>query len=130
MGRHTEYEEKFLHTALDYVKNCEKQGDVVPTVEGLADILQHGTKTLYTWAKQNEDFQHALDLLKSKQGRLLQNKGLKRETDAGITKLMLSANHGMAERTEEKHENSGEVHHTITLVRSSPPSTNEQRFSP
>lgn len=108
-GRPSEYEPQFLHTARDYVEHFADYGDVVPTVEGFADHIGYGTKTVYNWAAEHSEFQGVLDLLKAKQGRLLQNKGLRRETDAGITRLLLSANHGMAEKQEQKTEHSGEI---------------------
>jgi hypothetical protein len=102
MSRQTDYSEAILQTAEAYLAGFEKMGDPVPTVEGLADELQNGSKTLYNWAKDHPEFQDVLDRLKAKQGRLLQAKGLKKETDSGITKLMLSANHGMKERSQQE----------------------------
>lgn len=109
MARPTDYREEFLLTARGYIDNFAEKGDVVPTVEGLADELGFGRKTLYNWANQHPEFQEVIDLLMSKQGRLLQAKGLRKETDASITKLMLSANHGMAEKSEQKSENTGTI---------------------
>lgn len=99
-GRPSEYDPQFLLTAKDYLDNYELKGDVVPTIEGLADVIGKGTKTIYNWGKDHEAFQVLLDRIMAKQGRVLQNKGLRKETDSGITKLLLSANHGKREKTD------------------------------
>lgn len=100
MGRPTEYSEDILQAAREYLVKFEEQGDVVPTIEGLADNLGRGVKTLYNWSKEHPEFEEAMQAILSKQGRLLQNKGLNKETDSGITKLLLSANHGKAEKSD------------------------------
>lgn len=102
VGRPSEYKEEFLQTAWSYLSNYATLGDAVPTVEGLADELERAVKTLYNWGAEHEDFQHVLDVIQSRQGRLLQSKGLRKEIDSGITKLLLSANHGKAEKSETK----------------------------
>lgn len=109
MGRPSEYSDDILQAAKDYLSNFAIQGDIVPTIEGLADNLGRGVKTLYNWAKEHPDFEEAMNSILSKQGRLLQNKGLAKETDSGITKLLLSANHGKAERTDNKNEQIGAI---------------------
>lgn len=121
----SKYNDQTLHTAKDYVLNFEKMGDVVPTVEGLADELHVGTKTIYNWAKEHVDFQEVLDTLKSKQGRLLQNKGLGKVTDASITKLMLAANHGMADKGEIDHTSKGEKITGVVVDFNVPTKSNE-----
>lgn len=108
-GRPSQYTEAILRTAENYLLTFEEQGDVVPTAEGLADVLGKGTKTLYNWANEFPEFQAVMDRLMAKQGRLLQSKGLKKETDSGITKLLLSANHNKAERTESDQKIRAEV---------------------
>jgi hypothetical protein len=103
-GRPSDYSPDFLQAAKDYLVTYEAKGDVVPTIEGLADELKKAVKTLYNWAEAHDEFQDVLGQLLAKQGRLLQSKGLKKETDSGITKLLLSANHGKAEKSESKQD--------------------------
>lgn len=100
MSRQTDYSDAILQAARDYLLTYAQKGDVVPTHEGLADELHKGVKTIYNWAKEHPEFQQVLDEILAKQGRLLQNKGLTKETDSGITKLLLSANHGKREKTD------------------------------
>ncbi len=109
MGRPTEYSADILQAAKDYLETYVSQGDVIPTIEGLADNLGRGVKTLYNWAKEHEEFEEAMNAILSKQGRLLQNKGLNKETDSSITKLLLSANHDKREKSEQKNEHAGNV---------------------
>lgn len=122
MTRESDYSDTFLRTAQDYLLTFAAKGDPVPTVEGLADELGKGTKTMYNWGKEHPDFQDVLDQLIAKQGRLLQAKGLRKETDSGITKLLLSANHGKREKTEQDITSGGEKIQGITveLVRGKP----------
>ena len=97
-GRPSKYEEKFLQTAKDYLLTYEVQGDAVPTIEGLADIIGVGARTLYNWADAHSEFQAEMDALLSKQGRLLQNGGLTGKFQQPTTKLLLSANHDKREK--------------------------------
>jgi len=108
-GHPTTYSAKMLQAAENYLKNHEETGDPVPTIEGLADELGKTFKTLYNWRDHFPEFRELLERLSHKQGRLLQSKGLKKETDSGITKLLLSANHNKSEKTEQKTEHSGEI---------------------
>ncbi len=100
-GRPSEYHDGIPKLTRDYTEHhATKFEDPVPTVEGLAYLLQTGKKTLYRWEEANEDFRHALEEMRAKQGRLLQNGGLTGKYTPLITKLMLSANHGMREKSD------------------------------
>lgn len=114
-GRPSEYGDYRLTQAQDYLKCFSNPAavmpfdEVVPTVEGMAYYLRVGRATLYRWAEAHEEFRDTLDELKELQAILLQSKGLQGKFAPVITKLMLSANHGMAEKQENKNENSGVV---------------------
>ena len=107
-GRPTDYDDEILAKTLEYLEKHKLLGDPVPTVEGLADELGSTKKTLYTWGEIHPEFLHALERLKTKQGRLLQAGGLGAAFQPMITKLMLSANHGMAEKNETDVTSGGE----------------------
>lgn len=113
-GRPSEYDPNYCAKARDYVavfKNPAadpEMGEVVPTIEGLAYNLGVGKQTLYRWAESHTEFRDALDELKELQGLLLQSNGLQGKFAPVITKLMLSANHGMAEKSETDHTSKGE----------------------
>lgn len=108
-GRPTSYKKEFIDAAKLYLSSYKDAGiEVVPTIEGLARFLHVSKVSIYTWAKENEDFLNALDEIKAEQGVLLQNNGLAGKFQPMITKLMLSANHGMAEKSETDVTSGGE----------------------
>ncbi len=115
-GRPSEYDEHHLKTARQYILiGYSNVGDVIPTIEGLAEILVKSKQTLLDWGKQHPEFLDALEELKGKQARLLQNYGLMGKFAPVITKLMLSANHGMKEKTEQDITSQGEKIQGITV---------------
>lgn len=116
-GRPSEYEPVHLQMVDDYLHLYREGEDaeVVPTMEGLAFFMQRTKSTLLRWAEEHEEFRYALDRLKDIQAMKLQNGGLKGEFAPVITKLMLSANHGMAEKQETKNEESGTL--TVKVLR-------------
>lgn len=107
-GRPIEYKEEHTQAIYKYLDDFEKLGDLVPSIEGLADYLEVSNKTIYNWCQLKEDetrvaspeFLHALERLVSKQARTLQNKGLSGAFNPTITKLLLSAKHGLREKSD------------------------------
>lgn len=67
-GRPTDYSDRFLQAAEEYLEDFDTKGDVVPTIEALADELQKSVKTLYNWGEMQPEFQEVLDRLLAKQG--------------------------------------------------------------
>ena len=61
------------------------------------------------------DFLHALEKIENLQGKILQNKGLLGEFNPTITKLMLSANHGMREKSDITSDDKPIEGNTITF---------------
>lgn len=112
-GRPTAYRKEFTALVYDYAENPKKYDDPVPTIEGACCEIGISKQTAYSWGEKHPEFLDALEALKHEQARLLQKYGLLNKTNAVITKLMLSANHGMAERSEQKQEQSGNV--TVTI---------------
>ncbi len=94
--RPTKYDGTVLKQTIEYTENYEKHGHMIPTAEGLAQVLNVTKKTIHNWAdkKGNEDFLYALGMLKDKQHLELINKGLTGKFNAAIVKLMLVNNHG------------------------------------
>jgi len=85
----------------------------IPSVQGLAAFLKVSGDTLYEWAvnddgvlteKERIEFSDTLEELKNIQGNRLISKGLSGDYNPTIAKLLLSSNHGMAEKTESKNE--------------------------
>ena len=105
-GRPTKYNKDTIQKALEYIENHKNYGDPVPIAAGLACELGVSKKTLYNWADEHKDFLHTLDLLQSKQERMLAGGALEGELQATIAKLML-ANHGYSDKQEQKIEHDG-----------------------
>lgn len=83
-----------------YVDAFGMRGHLLPTIEGLAQVLGVTRRTLHNWDNESEkpDFFHTLGRLRCQQKITLLEKGLTGEFNPAIAKLMLSANHGMHER--------------------------------
>lgn len=104
-GRPSKWEDRFIALAWEYLDKHESFGDPVPTIEGLACECGVGKQAVYQWAQEHEEFSLALEALKATQGRKLQAGGLQAKFQPVITKLMLSANHGMAEKMDNENKN-------------------------
>lgn len=104
-GRPTAYSKEIIDKSKDYLENFADNGDVIPSVEGLAAYIGRARSTLYNWA-EDENKKEFLDILESineKQKRLLINKGLTSEFNSNITKLVLGK-HGFSERDREEND--------------------------
>lgn len=102
MARPTDYKEPdTLVSALDYLKNFEKEGDVIPTIEGLAFKLDVARKTIYDWASQEDkkEFCNIVEQILSFQAKTLVNKGLTGDFNSNIAKLMLTK-HGYSDKQD------------------------------
>lgn len=113
VGRPTDYQEAYVAKAELYLKKYKKLGDVVPTIEGFADFIGSTKKTIYNWCKittdndgkekesvASKEFLHAIDRIMNLQGKTLQNGSLKGTFNSTISKLLLSANHDMREKSD------------------------------
>ena len=97
-GRPSKYSATMQKKADDYIITLPV-GQIVHTVEGLADHLDVHRDTLYAWRDQHPDFSDTLDRVLKKQAISLINNGLAGEFNSTIAKLML-ANHGYREKSE------------------------------
>ena len=100
-GRPTCYSDDALKKTQEYIDNYEEHGHAIPSVAGLALILGVGRRTIYDWAKreENEEFSHTLEILNASQECTLLNKGLLGEFNSAITKLALG-NHGYSDKQQ------------------------------
>lgn len=112
-GRPTDYSEEMLELTNEYILNCEdeiKDGRLkvnLPSVEGLSLYLGVARSTVYKWADEHAEFSDTLDVLKAKQQERLVSQGLSNNYNATITKLMLSSNHGMREKSDVTSDDKG-----------------------
>lgn len=73
----------------------------LPTIEGFAKFIDVPLTTVNEWANAHSEFLLSLEEIKSEQKQRLINCGLSGEYNPLIAKLVLSANHGMKEKTEQ-----------------------------
>jgi len=125
-GRPSEYKEEYTQKAQVYLAEYTNLGDAIPTIEGFADYIDVSKKTIYNWCKEqvdtannevlrvaSDEFLHAIGQIENLQGKILQNKGLLGEFNPTITKLMLSANHDMREKSDLDVKSGGEKLNTF-----------------
>ena len=99
VGRPSEME-GCIEAAWDYVNGgYAANEEVIPSVAGLAVCINKARRTIYAWAKENEEFNNILEKLMAKQERALTNGGLAGELNSTITKLMLTK-HGYSDKQD------------------------------
>lgn len=119
VGRPTKYSPAVLKAANDYIDQCVDTVELfhktqgansdtyerlvfanLPTKEELAFNLGVHRDTLTEWAKRHPEFSGTLERLEQKQKIMLLRGGISGQYNPLITKLTLSANHGMREKTD------------------------------
>ena len=100
-GRPTKYKAKFVEQAEKYMKSADP-----PMIEEFAQKIGVCRATLYNWGKKHQEFFDTLERIEQAQKIKLIKRGLKGTYNSNIVKLMLSANHGMHERSD-KHLSGG-----------------------
>src|ERR1035437_4653705 len=95
-GRPTKYSSKIPSCVKHYTKNCLEKG-IFPTIEGLALNLGTGTRTIYGWEKEYEDFLHTTELLRDTQRDLLIKNGLNGKYSTSFCIFLLKAMHGFTD---------------------------------
>ncbi len=101
MARPTDYSEALLQKAKDYLHNLP-EGEVVHSIEGMAQYVGVSRQTMYSWESQgiNKEFLDILEQIREKQAQTLVNKGLEGKFNSSITKVMLTK-HGYREGIEQ-----------------------------
>lgn len=110
VGRPSEYDPAFIDRVDDYL--VTRQDEVsyngqaavrkvrLPTIEGFARFIGVNKTTLYEWEKIHPQFSNALDVIRIEQQTRLLDNGLSGDYNSTIAKLVLSANHGMREKSD------------------------------
>lgn len=96
-GRPTRYIIKFPSYVTEYTDKCLKDGKF-PTIEGLAQHLGIGARTIYDWEKLHSEFMQTIETLRDTQKQLLITNGLTGGYNARFAMFLLKANHGMSEK--------------------------------
>ena len=120
-GRPTKYDPEinYEQKALDYLESYkDEKGEFhktrgeksdtferivtvkLPTIEGFCEYIGINIDTSNEWAKIYPTFSGALEIVRNEQRRRLTENGLNGTYNSTIAKLILSANHGMAERKD------------------------------
>jgi hypothetical protein len=102
-GRPTDYNTQLLEKAKEYLDNYESHGDMIPSNEGLCDVIDINRSTLYRWRDEEgkEEFKDILDAINRRQQRVLINKGLSNDFNSAITKLVLGK-HGYHDKQQQE----------------------------
>lgn len=79
----------------------------LPSIRGFAKFIGVSRKTIYNWRDENPDFEEALEEINQEQLERLINAGLEGSYNPTITKVLLSANHGIRDGVDTNL--SGEV---------------------
>ena len=99
MGRPSKYSEEINQMAKDYIDNYKDHDHPLPSVVGMAVVLNIAKSTLYKWAEEGKgNISDTLDKCNQSQELTLLHKGLTNDFSATIVKLAL-ANHGHREAT-------------------------------
>ncbi|GAI03151.1 unnamed protein product [marine sediment metagenome] len=104
-GRPTKYKPEYsTEDFLDgYIKACLRKKMLV-SLCGLACYVNVCEDTLQEWGKVHPKFSVSMAKINQISKNMLLNKGLISEYSPNMARFVLSANHGMAERTETKHD--------------------------
>jgi len=107
-GRPSEYKDEYNELVDDYLQDCIDSYDngkrevKLPTVGGFALMIGVNKQTLYNWGAEHPEFLDSLNKIVEEQQNRLINQGLAGNYNSTIAKLILSSNHGMSEKTENK----------------------------
>lgn len=126
-GRPTEYEPSFVGKVDEYLKESQDKWTEfhktrglksdsydrvvevkLPSREGFADFIGKSTDAFLDWEELYPEFGVALGKIEREQKKRLINEGLAGNYNPVIAKLLLSANHGLAEKSEHDHTSKGE----------------------
>lgn len=84
------------------VKPIIRKRLMLPTIERFAKYIGVHFDTLYDWADKNKKFSESLSRIKEEQKEWLFDNGLLGEYNPVIAKLILSSNHGMSDKVDQK----------------------------
>lgn len=107
-GRPTDCTPGLIEKAWEYIgndkeKNYQFHQHVVPSIVGLCRVINISRSAIYRWAEEEgNEFKDILEEIMDSQHFELANKGLAGDTNAAITKLMLTK-HGYSDKQETEH---------------------------
>ena len=103
-GRPSKYTPELIEKTKEYLANWQSTGDVIPSIAGLAGVLEVRRETIHEWCREDEkeDFSNIVAQILRKQEQTLANKGLTGDFNSSITKLLLTK-HGYSDKIEQEH---------------------------
>ncbi len=108
MARPTKLSKEIEEQAYDYIRDYGNHGHMIPSIEGLAIVLDLHRDTLYDWAKhKDKKFSDILGKLLQMQQQKLIDGGLSNKFNSAITKLVLGK-HGFHDKMEQDITSSDE----------------------
>jgi len=108
MARPTKWNKEIEEKAIAYINDYQMYGDMIPSIEGMAEHLGLHRDTLYDWAKQKDKgFSDILGRCMQVQAKTLVNNGLNNTFNSAITKLVLGK-HGYHDKMEQDITSSDE----------------------
>ena len=113
MARPTKWSKEIEEKAVAYITNYATYGDMIPSIEGMAEHLGLHRDTLYDWARQeSKEFSDILGRCMQVQQKTLVNKGLNNTFNSAITKLVLGK-HGFHDKMDQDITTKGESLPTV-----------------
>lgn len=123
VGRPSQLTPELISKAAMYLTDYTSNGDIVPTVAGLACYLDIPRSSIYNYKGQSNELLDTLEKLEQIQESKLVNGGLLGDFNATIAKLMLS-NHGYSDKQEVDNKSSdGSMKPVFNIVGVSPDDT-------
>lgn len=115
-GRPSKYKPELCQEVDKYILSCKDTIDEngklevnLPTIEDFADFIGVGERTVHDWKEKFPEFSQSLRKLVNSQKKKLLSNGLAGTYNPTIAKLVLSANHGMSEKTQTDITSNGET---------------------
>jgi hypothetical protein len=100
----TVYKEEYPSLYVAYTDRCKEDGEL-PMVEGFANENKIAIGTVMEWIKHPEKYPHfaiAHSYMYTEQKKMLVLLGLTERYNAQLVKFLLSANHGMSEKSQQE----------------------------
>jgi hypothetical protein len=100
----TVYKDEYPSLLIEYVNRC-KENDELPMEEGFANENMIAIRTLTGWLADKEKYPQlaiAYAYLIAEQKKMLVLLGLTERYNAQLVKFLLSANHGMSEKSQQE----------------------------
>jgi hypothetical protein len=116
MGRPTDYSEEMLAKARSYLASYDSNGDLFPSIAGLALYLDISRETVRRWSKDEDkaEFCGIVEKCLASQESKLTQGGIKGDFNPTITKLLLSK-HGYSDKQEISGPEGGPLEASLTV---------------